>query len=269
MSGTTPNNQIYLNSPLYVNQNANSYGSYLNDGSLNYDYTFLINLALMTGTGALGSPGDITCAFANASFEQSQTNADNVNINLTLFNSNLYAGWNTSFKNQNIITMSSGASTLGFSTLDPSITQTIGDRLLEIVAHKIFGNGQARAAIDNDLEFYTHDGDVWDHLSNALANQNIANDVFNQYVASGRYTSQAQTAGSTNSNSNANDVNRFVNFNFINLTFDYPLYLAGSLGLSNTITNSESAQLNNGPAVGGTQLNNGTYNIPVLIRFYA
>lgn len=263
MSSSQSSNQIYLNSPLYMNQNVNSYGSYFVEGT--YDYTFLVNLALV-GDGSITN--DITKIFSNASFIQDQTNADNVTINLSLKNSTTYPSWNTAINNHNLVTLDVGASNFGFSTLTPTLNQAIGDRLLEIVAHKLFGNGQARAAIDNDTEFYTHDGVMWDHLSTALSTQSLANDVFNQYVASGRYESQSTTAGSSNAD-NANDVNQFVNFNFINLTFDYPMYLIGSLGLNSSMTPTEISALNNGPIVGGTQLNNGLYNIPILIRFYA
>lgn len=255
--------QMFLNSSLVVTQNANSYGGYYNENGVhNYDYLFLVNLASLTLSG------DITEIFTNATFEQDQTNADNVNVNLTLQPSSTYTSWGTHFNNQNLLTISLGKSTLGFTTLNPTAKQTIGDRLLEVVAHKLFGNGQARAAIDNDLEFYLHDAAIWDHLSTALANAQLANDVFNQYVASGRYSNEANYYGSANT-SNANDNNTFVKFNFSGLTFDYPMYLSGALGLSDSLTTTEKEQLNNGPAVGGTQLNSGTYNIPILIRFFS
>jgi hypothetical protein len=249
-----------------MNQNTNSYGSYFVEG--NYDYTFLVNLGLV-GDGSVTN--DITKIFANASFIQDQTNADNVTINLALKNSTSYLNWATAVNNQKMVTLAAGASTFGLSTLTPTLNQAIGDRLLEVVAHKLFGNGQARAAIDNDTEFYTHDGVIWDHLSTALSTQSLANDVFNQYVASGRYESEATASGSGSSSnsSNGNDVNKWVNFNFINLTFDYPMYLIGSLGLNSSMTNTEIAALNNGPVVGGTQLNSGLYNVPILIRFHA
>jgi hypothetical protein len=268
MSSTpTPqtSDQIYLNSPLYVNQNVNSYGSYFVETG--YDYTFLVNLALM-GDGNQPNATNITSIFQNASFIQDQNDAENVTINLTLFNSSTFVNWGTAINNHKMVTLAAGASTLGFSTLNPTATQTVGDRLLEVVAHKLFGNGQARAAIDNDLEFYTHDAVIWDHLSTALGTQALANDVFNQYVASGRYESEATASASANS-VNGNDNNRFVNFNFMNLTFDYPMFLIGSLGLNSSMTPSEASMLSNGPVVGGTQMNNGLYNIPILIRFFA
>lgn len=264
MSSSQSNQQMYLNSPLYLEQNANSYGSYITEGD--FDYTFLINLSLISESTI---SGDITSIFENAAFIQNSLNADDVDINLALNTSLTYPAWGTTVNNQSFVTLASGLSTLGFSTLTPTLNQSIGDRLLEVVAHKLFGNGQARAAIDNDLEFYTHDAVIWDHLSTALSTQKLANDVFNQYVASGRYGSQANTAASTDTNYNGNDVNRWVNFNFKDLTFDYPMFLTGSLGLNDTMTASERSQLNNGPVVGGSQLNSGKYNVPILIRFHA
>lgn len=257
---------MFINNAYTINQNADVYGTIINDGT--YDYTFLINVASFTN-------GNISKMFSNASFIQNSVNIDNYDINLTLDAHNTFANWSTAFNNQPLVTIGIGNSNKSFATLDPDLYQTIGDRLLEVVAHKLFGHGQARAAIKNDSEFYTHDNEVWDHLSTTVATNTIRNDIFNQYVATGRYNaySNFQMNGvdvnnTDNTFTNLNDVNTWVNFNFNGLTFDYPLYLVGNMLHDVSLTNAEIAVLQNGPNVGGTLLQNGLYNVPILVRFH-
>ena len=263
--------QLFINSPLVINQNTNIYGTFLPEGT--YDYTFCINIASI-------SP-DITGIFSNASFIQNTTNIDNYDINLTINPSTIFNTWNSSFNNQNLVSVNVGSSNIAFATLLPNNYQTIGDRLLEVVAHKLFGHGQARAAISNDSEFYLHDHEVWDHFSNTVSQSNIRNDIFNQYVATDRYRNQsAQNDGYNNEmynngvfnngffNNTFSDVDNWVNFNFNGLTFDFPLFVDGNMLLDPSLTPSEIAILHNGPNVGGTSLVNGLYNIPILVRFH-
>jgi hypothetical protein len=84
---------------------------------------------------------------------------------------------------------------------------------------------------------------------------NIKYDVFNQYIASGRY--------STNEDSSVN----FINFNFQDMSLDFPLYLNGSVIIDESITNDGLNNLLQGPDVGGNQILNGLYNVPILVRF--
>jgi len=238
--------QMFINNPLNVTQNANVYGSFINEG--NYDYTFVINVANFAP--------DITSIFANASFKQNDVNIDNFDVNLTINPHDVFTNWANTFNNQSLVTVLIGDSSINFATLQANASQTIGDRLLEVVAHKLFGHGQARAAIKNDSEFYTHDAQVWDHLCNSLNTNNIKNDMFNQYVATGRYNIHS-----------ANDVTNWINFNFNGLTLDYPLYLSGNMLTDASLTSDERNLVQNGPNVGGTLLSNGLYNIPILVRF--
>lgn len=241
-------NAMFLNNPLTINQNTNIYSYYPNEGS--YDYIFSINLDSFAP--------DITTIFNNASFIQNSDNIENYDINIVLDKSNLFNNWNNVFMNQNLITVDMGLSNIAFSTLNPAIQERFGDRLLEVVAHKIFGHGQSHAAINNDYEFYTHDGELWNHFSNTVAMSNMRNDIFNQYIALGRYGDMAN-----------NDKYNWVNFNFKDLTFDFPMYLVGNLLTDPTLTNDERNMLNNGPNVGGSSLVNGEYNVPILIHFYS
>lgn len=241
-------NAMFLNNPLTINQNTNIYGCYPNEGS--YDYIFSINLDSFAP--------DITTIFTNAAFIQNSVNIENYDINIVLDKSNVFNNWNNVFMNQNLITVDMGLSNIAFSTLNPAIQERFGDRLLEVVAHKIFGHGQSHAAINNDYEFYTHDGELWNHFSNTVAMSDMRNDIFNQYIALGRYTTTAN-----------NDKYNWINFDFSGLTFDFPMYLVGNLLTDPSLTNDERNILNNGPTVGGSSLVNGQYNVPILIHFYS
>ena len=260
--------QMFINNSLVVNQNANIYGSYYNQGNLNqYDYTFTINISSIVG-------GDITTLFSNASFKQN-ANPDLYDINITLNSAYSFANWNTKFNNQACTQVLMGNSNIAFGTLKPNNFQTIGERMLEVVAHKIFGHGQARAAIANDHEFFNHDNQIWNQLSNTLLLNQYRNDIFNQYVGTGRYNVLSNYEAGSNAGTNTedgvnnyNDVDTWVNFNFNGLTFEYPLYLAGTIITDPSLSPAENALLANGPNVGGTLLNNGVYNIPILVRFH-
>ena len=151
------------------------------------------------------------------------------------------------------------------------IRETILRNLLEVIAHKIFGHASAHAAIKNDMTFYTHDGYIWDHFVSSINLQ--ANDIFCQYVAAGHYNTFSNLSDFNNLNNNFiidnqfNDVGNYVNFNFQNYSFEFSLYLAGSVDLDSSLTNQEIQLLSNGPNVGGTLLVNGSYNVPILLTF--
>lgn len=255
--------QMYMNNPLVLNQNTSLYGQMLDDGT--DDYLFIVNIASVVGP-------DITNLFNASTFIQNQQNADYYDVNLTIDSSSVFANWNL-FNQQDLVTVSPCCSTVAFGTFK-TISENLGDRLLEVVAHKIFGHAQARAAINNDDQFYTHDGTIWDHLTNTVAMNNIRNDIFNQYVAMGRYNTFSNTSGGVNPQTNQfddnnefNDVDQNVQFNFIGLTFDYKMWVAGSLILDDSISQNEVNIIQNGPAVGGSTLSMGQYNVPVLVRF--
>lgn len=244
--------QLFINNPYILNQNTNVYGEYVNQPT--YDYTFVINVANFAS--------NITTMFANASYMQN-ANIDNTDVNITLNSDTNFLNWQTVFNNQPIVTINMGDSNMAFPTLEPTLNQTIGDRLLEVVAHKLFGHGQARAAISNDSEYYTHDAQIWDHLVNSVSMNQFRHDIFNQYVATGRYEDHAVV----NNGDDSNDVDNWVNFNFNGMTFEYPLFLTGDMLTDPSLTPAEVNLITNGPNVGGSSLVNGEYNIPILIRF--
>ena len=245
---------LFVNNAFLLNQNTNIYGEYINPGT--YDYTFNINLAALAP--------NMTSLFTNASYIQNTQDMNNYNINLVLPDSLTYPNWNANINNQNIITLEIGNSLTGFSTLNPSVPESFGERLLEVVAHKIFGHGKAHAAISNDSAFFTHDAELWNHLSSSVATDSFRHNIFNQYVALGRYENEIILNGP----GIGNDKNVFVNFNFNGLSIDFPMYLAGNVLLNNGLTPTEISFFFNGPNTGGTILTNGVYNVPILIKMH-
>ena len=255
---------LFINNPLIVNQNADIYGRSIDEGT--FDYTFIINVQSFIGD-------NITSLFTTATFQQNSADIEKYDINLTISDSSTFVGWDANFNNDSLVTVGLGNSNIAFGTFKTE-ADSIGDRLLEVIAHKLFGHAQARAAIKNDNSFYTHDNEIWDHLVTSVGMSAFRNDIFNQYIAIGRYNAFAPTSGGVNSGNEFNngeqfnDVNRIVNFNFDNLTFDFPMHVAGNLLLDNAnLTTEERSILQNGPTVGGTKLTNGVYNVPILVRF--
>jgi hypothetical protein len=147
--------------------------------------------------------------------------------------------------------MTNSASNLATGILGTGTT--IGTRVLEILALKIFGHARARAAIANDSDIVAGiASDLANHVQNVVTAHR--NDIFNQYV-------QQDLA-----ELNANDVDAPVSFNFQQDTLVFPGYVAGSLvnkaGLS--------PELLNGPVdMSGHMVANGDYNVPILLRLCA
>ena len=252
---------IFIYNPLYISQTTDVYSGPSDEGT--YDYTFIINLSSITNN-------NISNLFENATFKQNIENQELVDINITLLNSNTFNDWSNIFQNHNLITIAIGNSNKSFSTFSLN-ENTFGDRLLEVVAHKLFGHAQSRAAINNDSLFYSHDNELWDHFASSLSN--YGNDIFSQYIALGRYNTFTDSNYYNNINneqykgSELDSYSNYVKFNFQNFSFDFPLFLSGSINTDPSLLSSEIEHLLNGPNVGGTLLNNGTYNVPILIKF--
>jgi hypothetical protein len=230
------NNYLFLNNTLYLQQNTDVQTLTIN----NFDYTFLYNITSLPSMSYL---------FQNASYQINLSNPSDYRINLTLNDITSY------INNQDIVSIKLGESVRSFASLKPENNEKLGDRLLEVVAHKIFGHGQARSAINNDLEFYKYDVVINNHLANTVNNPIFSNEIFNQYLLLGRY----ETIANNNS-----EWSEWTNFNFDGLSFDFPLSLYGSIVSSNVPV--ALSHLLNGPNVGGTSYVNGIYNIPILIK---
>jgi hypothetical protein len=249
-----------VSSDLFINKLSNLVSNYYTtisgtintpsiSGTINYDYILSYNLNLLPNIS-----NNITNIFNNAYYHVNNLNNQDVQFNIEIFNSNKLSENNYIFSwsdinQQNIVDIIQADSNKNFNSFQSGMTN-IGNRFLEIVAHKIFGNAGAYIAFSNNNDYYTHDGFVWDHLINSLMDINHIIDVFEQYKKLTRY----------------NELN--TQFDFNGLTFSYPFLFQGSINLNdNPIFPLEI--LMNGKNVGGTGINNGFYNIPILIKFHA
>ena len=253
-----PTDAIYINNTLTISQDVDVYGQHLMERE--FDYTFRINVSELTG----GNSNGITSIFSNATFTQNNQNVEDYNINLTLADHSTFASLATLFNNVAATTVVQGLSSTNFGTFNASTREKIGDRLLEVVAHKLFGHAQAHAAVKNDISFYAHDAEIWDHLSTSVATDTYRKDIFNQYVKLGRYN----TASASGAGENGNDVGNNVSFNFADITIDFPLQLKGSMVFDASLTEADKTLLKLGPEVGGSRLTDGNYDVPILIRFH-
>ena len=71
-----------------------------------------------------------------------------------------------------------------------------------------------------------------------------------------------------NTNNNIGDISSWVNFDFNNISFDFPLHISGNLLLDSSLSSDDINLLQNGPNVGGTSLVNGYYDIHILVKFH-
>jgi hypothetical protein len=254
-----PSDAIYINNLLTISQNVDVYGQHLMERE--FDYTFRINVSELV---AAGSTNGITSLFSNATFTQNTLNVEDYNVNLTLPDHSTFANWGTLFNNANTTTVIQGLSSTNFGTFNAVAREKIGDRLLEVIAHKLFGHAQAHAAIKNDTSFYTHDNELWDHLCSSVATTSFRKDIFNQYVKLGRYNTSSTSGAGTS----GNDVGGNVHFNFADITIDFPLQLNGHMIFDTSLTEADKTLLKLGPDVGGSRLTDGNYDVPILIRFH-
>jgi hypothetical protein len=255
----TPIDSIFINNILTISQSVDIYGQHLLERE--FDYTFRINVNSLVAEGATNG---ITSLFSNASFTENSLNPQDFNVNLTLADHANFTNWSTLFNNTNKVTVVQGLSATNFGTFNATTNEKIGDRLLEVIAHKLFGHAQARAAIKNDDNFYTHDAAIWDHLAQSVTATSFRKDVFNQYVKLGRYN----TASTSGAGVAGNDFGGHVNFNFADITLDFPLQLNGSMLFDPSLTTADRELLKLGPEVGGSRLTDGNYDVPILIRFH-
>jgi hypothetical protein len=250
-------NNFFIDNDLYLTQSSDLYTKSAPVAS--YDYILSINVGGITGIN-----NNITNIFTSAIYSQNKTNSTQTDIELTIpDNKNVFMlfDWNE-FNQQNIVSIEMGVATKAFGTFSQQ-PKRIGDRLLEMVAHNIFGHAQSHAAINNDSQFYNHDFKLWDHLSTSVTNKDIQNNIFKQYVTMGRYN---QFNVNSSDPLQQADTMQNVIFNFQGLTFDYPLHVNGSLIFDNSLTSDQINSLY-GIDTGNNILKNGKYDISVLVRF--
>jgi len=130
-----------------------------------------------------------------------------------------------------------GQSINKFDTFSKNIK--LDEILLEIISHKLFGNAQSKIAIVNNYNFSSFDQILGNHLLKLVRDKNELDIIYNEYLLMGRST----------------------NINNINICF--PLMFTGQL--SNNLKPLPFYKM--GYNTGGTQINEGTYKIPILIKY--
>jgi hypothetical protein len=134
-------------------------------------------------------------------------------------------------------------------------TTNLNYRFLEILGTKIFGDPTFTNKFLNSNEFINDYNisdsiirQVIDRIGNVLSDTNVTSDILDSYSQLPVYITPT---GKTN-------------FNFRNTIWEFPIYLKGN------IFNELGVDANtyNGPDMGGSKIVNGTYNIPILLRFF-
>lgn len=255
---------FFVNYDFTVSQNANIYTQSSNTDDSTYDYILNINLT----EGGWLTMNDLftTREFVQNSNAQNTAGENTTDVTLELNRDSL----NVALFSVDCVDISSAKSAVTtnvnvYNTLDKGNNKLLGLRFLEIVATKVFGHAKARAAIENDSEFYRSDAvsgslinQIANGISNALTNTDKRNEIFNIYVSYDR----VQDNVDVNANSDANIPSLF---NFDATTWEFPIHFTSSIVDPGSDT-SNLSELNNGPAVGGALLENGSMNVPILLR---
>jgi len=167
------------------------------------------------------------------------------------------------------------SSVLNYNSVYTSLNQApgiIGQKLLEVLATKIFGNPATTAAIINDKDYNTTNGTlsrVSGNIMNGIVNVLYTEgaNLFNQYAGSSIY----MTDGYGIAPGYGDSANPF-SFNLTDAAISVPLNLIGNLttadGMAGKGTNNALSLIYNGVNTGGTTIVNGVYNIPFLLKFH-
>jgi hypothetical protein len=237
----------FINSYFNVEQNSN-----INMSNFNFDYILNIDLSLYpefmnmdqffnTATYLLNSNGQL----------QTMDLSINQDFIISLLSYDYYKG-----RQKGIITYDL-ANVLVYTNPDyktlSDIPSKFGYRMLEIIATKIFGNAQDWVLVENGINFYKTDESslitqIVTDIDNGFNNSTVLNNIFNIYKNSDSYNNQPGQH----------------NFEFYNSIWEFPIFYTDNIGF---IDGSETSNFN-GPNAGGSEIDNGNYNIPILLRFY-
>jgi len=239
--------RFFINSYFNVQQNSN-----INMSNFNFDYILNIDLSLYpefmnmdqffnTSTYALDSSGQL----------QTMNLDINKDFIISLLSYDYYKG-----RQKGIITYDL-ANVLVYTNPDyktlSDVPSKFGYRMLEIIATKIFGNAQDCVLVENGINFYKTGensliSQIVTDMDNDFDNSNVLNDIFNIYKKSDSYNNQPGQH----------------NFSFYNSIWEFPIFYTDNLVF---IDGSGTSNFN-GPNTGGSEIDNGIYNIPILLRFY-
>ena len=206
--------------------------------------------------------------FTTFTYEQDQKDATKVTLRIAANNNTfgmLFSDLTSIYSIKTDILAYSNA----YTSLDKTLG-SIGYKLLQVIATKLFGNPLTMAAILNDTEFInlTSSGSVVsNNIISGLVNAIYAkaDSLFKQYVGSGIYNLDGYGL-----QSGYGDSTTPLTFNLHNTSISVPLNLVGSLAVVGSNLGTMAAGLaliKNGVNAGGTRIVNGVYDIPFLLKF--
>lgn len=304
------NDVFFIDNPFYITQNTQLYTT----TPISYDidrFEYIINIDIAdTFTGGMNQ------LFNNRHFKQNVPDGYENNLSIDPNNPDISASQlvdismsaNTEIIRQLLFTDDCSdiysthpqvISRAAYSTLIKGQNKLIGLRFLEIVAIKIFGHARARAAIENDADFYSNAQNYLIHqialgIDNAVSNK--ANDIFKLYVSLDRVQDQANLDSNLDGEGEeeldgGNDVDDWETFNFYHTNWEFPVFLTGQVLTDISSANNYANIVNNGLANGPLNVGNTTsntnqtahnnsyfgaipgfipnYNVPILLRFYS
>ncbi len=247
---------FFVNAPFNVTQDTALYSQTITTPNT-YDYIFTINTLSSASLG--GRFPTMNELFSTRLFQQSNSNENSVgenkyDVNIQVNASKLeYLLYSNDCVMINSI-QTSVVSNNAYGTLDTGSNKLLGLRFLEVVATKVFGHARARAAIENDQDFYKNStGSLIKQISDGVQSgfNTKKDDIFNMYVSYDR----------VEDNKN-DDVNVPSDFNFQGTTWEFPICLKSTL-----VGTGDMTELNLGPDVGGNRLTAGSMAVPILLRF--
>jgi hypothetical protein len=257
---------FFVNEMFTVNQNAFFYAENNAATTNEYDYIFDVNISAvvadsLTGLSTMNDLFNVR-HFKQNRADQNTTNENradvDIEINFDSLNNLLHTANAVAISSTRTDVVTTYANIYG--TLSPGENR-LGLRFLEVVATKVFGHAKARAAIANDTDFYrplSSAGSMIEQIAYGMDNAviNFRNTIFNMYVAYDRIQLN-----------NENDVDQVVNFNFENTIFEFPIKFRSFIQDDGS-DNANMSLVNNGPIVGGAQLQYGLMEVPILVRFH-
>lgn len=189
--------------------------------------------------------------FQTARYQQTTERNDSYNVDYITLGAAAEIGENMSSLTN---TTTYGEAAMGIA----SASLPVGDRIVEILALKLFGNARAKAAISNDSAIAST---VWRGPLETVFNAD-RNLIFEQYVGLDRIQNPA------NNQSGYNDTNGWANFNFGGITFEIPVHLTLGSVTADGNDNNEASYTSNlsvaaktGPKFGtSSQIVDGTFD---------
>ena len=239
--------RFFINSYFNVQQNSN-----INMSNFNFDYILNIDLSLYPDFIGMDDFFNTATYVLDSNSELQTMNLSiNQDFIISLLSYDYYKG-----RQKGIITYDL-ANVLVYTNPDyktlSDVPSKFGYRMLEIIATKIFGNAQDYVLVENGINFYKTEqnsliSQIVTDMDNDFDKSNVLNDIFNIYKNSDSYNNQP---------------GEHI-FSFYNSIWEFPIFYTDNLVF---IDGSGSSNFN-GPNAGGSEIDNGIYNIPILLRFY-